>query len=356
MLGMFPLGTGENLTVETSSKFTIPPFSGAKSALSNSSALPRAYRPLPYQVQNLPQDYLFMPNMHKYCTKANDLIISQKNVIYSKYQPLFSDLSKEVASAGYDSKKYVGTDEWSLDDLSQVYDEFNCFRNYFGKLPDGVTDELFMKLYKASSVNYAVLYPDEKAMRALSNGMARNIVEGMENFILGKLKRKVRVFSGHDTGLYSHFLLLNLTDMQCNLDIFTKGQASRPCEPAPDFASSFLYELNQKTGTTDFYVRVLLNGKPLAICDQNEQEFYCKFDLFKKTFSDKLFFDPDSFTSYCGNPLTDIYNKNNRSTSIIVVTLIILSIILITALTATYFLTKWKNDMNTRAENKINDL
>jgi len=356
MLGMFPLGVGEELTVDTNSKFAVPPFKGAQSALTNSSALPRAYRPLPYQILSLDQDYLFMPNMYAYCAKANQLVINQRQAIYSKYQPLFSDLSNQVAAAGYDSKKYVGTTEWSLDDLSQVHDEFNSYKNYFGKLPDGVSDELFKKLFQASNVNFPILQPDDRAKRALADGMARNVVQGMEDFITGKLKRKVRVFSGHDTGLYSHYLLLNLTDLQCNLDIFTKGQASRPCEESPEFASSFLYELNQKTGTQDYYVRTLLSGKPIVICDQNEQQYYCKYDLFKKTLSEKLFFDPDEFTSYCGNPLTDIYNKNNRSTTIITVTLIILGLVLIATLTATYFLTKWKNDMNARADSKFTEV
>ena len=353
VLGMFPLGVGEELSVDTTSKYTLPPFKGVQSALTNSSALPQAYRPLPYQIRPINQDYLFMPSMYTYCVKANDQITKQKATTYSKYQPLFSDLSKQVAAAGFDSQKYVGTAEWSLNDVAQVYDEFKSYKNYYGKLPDGVSNDLFQKLSQASNVNFAILFPDQKAMRALSDGMARKIVEGMDNFISGNLKRKVRIFSGHDTGVYSHYLLFNLTDLQCNLDIFTKGQASRPCESTPEFASSFIYELNQKTGTQDYYVRMLLNGKPMTICNENEQQYYCKYDLFKKTFGDRLFFDPDSFVSYCGNPLTDIYNKNNRSITVIVVTLIILGLTLIGALLATYFLTRWKNDMNVRADSKF---
>lgn len=356
LLGMFPLGVGEELTVDSASKFTLPPFKGTQSALTNTSALPRAYRPLPYQIQPINQDYLFMPNMYVYCDKAKAQIKVQMASNYAKYQPLFSDLSKQVAAAGFDSKKYVGTAEWSVNDVAQVYDEFKSYKNYYGKLPDNVTDELMQKLYLAANVNFPLLYPDESVMRLIADGMGRNIVQGMEDFISGKFKRKVRVFSGHDSGVYSHYLLYNLTDLQCNLDMFTKGQTSRPCEPIPEFASSFIYELTQKTGTQDYYVKVLLNGKPLAICDQNEQQYYCKFDLFKKTVGDKLYFNSGSLDSYCGNPLTDIYNKNTRSITIIVVTLVILGLTLTGALIATYLLTKWKHDMNAKADSKFTEV
>lgn len=350
LLGLFPLGTGEQLSLDTNSKYALPPFANPQSSFSNTSALPRALRVLPYQVNSVDLDYLFMPSMYSSCGKVSKVVEEQKNDLYTKYSSLFNDLSDQVNAAGFDSKKYANSNKWSLNDLSQLYDEMRSYENYYGKLYSGLPQDLYNKLYLAANINFPILFPTETATRLMADGAARQIIKGMENYISGSnTKTKLRIFSGHDTGIYSHMLLYNLTDLQCNLDIFTKGSASRKCENIPEFASSFLYELN-KDPSGQFYVKVLLNGTPLIICDENSDVYYCKYDKFKETFQKKLFFNQGSFEDYCGNPLTDLYNKNSRSLKGIIILLVVFAVLLIVNLIAIWILNLKRRQYETKAD------
>ena len=178
-----------------------------------------------------------------------------------------------------------------------------------------------------------MLFPTEKLTRLVADAIARDFVESMERTISGNSKLKFRLYAGHDTGVYSHMMLYNMTDLDCLIDIYVNGTTKRPCEPIPDFASSFIYELVKDT-SGNFFVRTLLNGKAVKICDNSTGDLYCKFEDFKHTVSNRLYYTDDDKDDFCGNPLRLNYAKNTRKHTDLYIGIGIASLVLLISMLA----------------------
>ena len=98
-----------------------------------------------------------------------------------------------------------------------MYDEMKSFYNYYSDLHPKMTQELYDETFKIANLNFNLIYTEEKTTRLFSDGIARNIVEGLKSVANGTSSKALRLFSGHDTGLYSHMLLLNISSLECHL-------------------------------------------------------------------------------------------------------------------------------------------
>lgn len=146
----------------------------------------------------------------------------------------------------------------------------------------------------------AVKYSDMKLTSMIGDGIARDMLTAMKAVTNNTSSKKFRLYSGHDSTIWMHLVLLNVTDFDCVQDWALDKPLKRTCIVPSDFASSLLYELNKRG--SDYYVRTIFNGDPIKICDQNEDEFYCKFEDFKKVVSTKMFYLDKDFDEYCGSP------------------------------------------------------
>ena len=311
LLGMYPLGTGEAYTLSTSDSKGLPAFDGITETFVNASALPRAFRPFPYSVSSLQIDDHFFPSMFETCPIANKYSSELTKNKIATYGSLITQLDKDLKAIGLDPKNIFNTTNYNINSVALLYDEMKSYLNYFGQYYQGVTSDIFTRMYRIANLNFKLLFPDEKMERLLSDGVARDIVEGLQGVVSGTSQLKFRLFSGHDTGLFTHMLRYNLSDEQCLHDLVVNGTSSRPCRDIPDFASSFIYELAKKND--EYYVRILYNGEALKICDLNEGDLYCKFDNFKAMVVDKLYYNDGDKTGFCGNPLANTFKNNTSS-------------------------------------------
>ena len=171
--------------------------------------------------------------------------------------------------------------------LSLFWDEMICYENYYGKLYKGVDKELMNRLTLARNVQFFSEFDDPKILGIRSDGIGRDIVAGFDAYINGTQKKKFRLFSGHDTGVYAHMILLKMMNMTCLIDLYNGKKVDGPCEEIPGFASQFIHELAIKDGS--YYVRTLFNNVPILVCDVAG---YCKYEEWKDRFSKLTFMEP----------------------------------------------------------------
>lgn len=336
LLGMYPLGLGEAFTLTSNDHKGQPPFAGLTETFVNASALPEAIRPFPYSVSSVETDYLFFPSMLKTCPTASKYSDDLNAKKIASYNYLITSLDSELKAAGFDPKKLYNKDNYTINLVSFLYDEMKSYFNYYGTYYQGVTEDLFNKMYRVANLNFKVLFPDEKMERLMSDGVARDIIDGLQAVVSGNSKLKFRMFSGHDTGLWNHMLRYNLTDEQCLVDKIQKGTSQRPCEDMPDFASTFVYELAKKNNL--FYVRVLYNGQPIQVCDKNDDVYYCQFDTFKAKVKDLLFYNDGDKVDFCGNALAQNYKNNTSNHTGLKIAIIAVSCVLAISLAAIFYL------------------
>ena len=339
LLGMYPLGTGEQMTIPNNSPFGLPPWQGLSVSFSNFSALPRAYRPFPYQTMTPDIDFFFFPSMFATCPNVDAQVKQETKNLVNQYNYLVTDLSTQLINAGFDPSTWYNQSTWTIDIIALFYDEMKSYLTYYGTYYNNLPEALFNKTYLIANLNFNFLFPQEKYFRMFANGIGQDILSGLQAVVNGKSPKKFRMYSGHDTGVWAHMNLLNLTSRECLLDLIQTGSTTRPCQLMPDFASSFLYELNTIGGS--YYVRILLNGNPIAFCPGLADPYNCPFNVFSSTFSNMVFFNGD-FQAACGNTMLATYAKNNADHKPLVVTLVILLIVLaisILSLLAFNFLT-----------------
>ena len=343
LMGTYPLGTGDKFTLQNGDQKGLPPWENLQASFSNDSALPQAFRPFPYSVLSEQIDYMFFPSMLKSCPNANQYGQKLTNEKVAKYSYLVKSIGEELNAAGYNSKKFYN-EEWTVNTVSYLYDEFKSYFNYYGKLYGGISQDLFDRMFRIANLNFKFLFADEKMERLMSDAVARDIIAGMDDKIAGTSKLRFRLFAGHDTGVFNHMLRFNLTDEQCMLDLIEKGKTTRRCEDIPDFASSFLYELATDINGK-YFVKVLLNGKPFQVCDKDDQ-FYCDYATFKAKMSEMLFYDAEDKLDFCANPLAQTFDHNNSNHSDIKILIYAVTGILVLSLVAVVFLIRMTSNID----------
>ena len=100
------MGTGEDYTLRSDSIYGRPPWQGLNMSFVNQSALPRAYRPIPYKTRNPEVDYLFFPKLYDLCPEANKSFTTEHANLQNKYKYLVEDLSSQMIAVGLDPKVY----------------------------------------------------------------------------------------------------------------------------------------------------------------------------------------------------------------------------------------------------------
>jgi len=218
LMGLFPLGIGDNITdIRKNSTHVLPPFAGVDTTFDGEKlfALPHGFKPFPYVVTSPQIDLMFLPAMHLSCPDGNSMANRKTLDLHNKYSYLMSNLSQELTEAGWDPQKFFQIENYTIERTALLYDEMKSYLNYYGTFPSGMNAILFEKLKKVANLNFNLVYSDEKITRLFSNGVARQLIEGMKSVIYGTSSAKFFLYSGHDLGIYSHLLLYKMTSLEC---------------------------------------------------------------------------------------------------------------------------------------------
>ena len=299
--GLFPFGTGHNMTVPDDSKYSQPPFKGAEFTFKNESTLPHSFRPINYIMKTQSIDLYFFSEFQKVCPSA---FIFREKAAHKAAEGLSEwtkSVSQELKGSGLSPKEIFGQDDFTFDNIGWLGDELKAFNNYYGKLYGSLSKELSEKVDRLGSLRFAFEHLEEKINRLIADNIARQIVQTIESVVDGtETKKNFLMFSGHDTTIFSQILLFNLSSISCITDWAQYKPVPASCLTPPDYASTLIYEINKKGGS--YYIRTLYNNKPVEICASNNDDYYCKASEFVKTVESKLYYKWSDKGNFCGNP------------------------------------------------------
>ena len=71
-------------------------------------------------------------------------------------------------------------------------------------------------------------------------------------------------------------------------------QSSAKCEHSPQYASTYIYELVQDIDL-QYYVRVIYDGLPVAVCKDNKNDHYCMFSDFQRKIRERFYMDEKAY-------------------------------------------------------------
>jgi len=318
--GIFPPGSGNQITAPEQPNYHYPSLDEESEIvvkdMSGVEALPFLFKFYPLEVQSNDRDFYFLGDAAGTCPKLIQNNTRDFPDIYQKLNEQFKEqveaIGQELEQQGFRAKAMYGIDKWDIQHYHLLSDEMICYYNYVGKYYKGMTPELQEKLFRAHNVKFTAEINDTRVQKLRANYIARGIIQGMEDFINNSTNKKVfRFYSGHDTGLQSHMMLMDIISLECQGKKFQGIPPGKRCEDIPEFAAQMIYELaiRKNENRHTYYVRVLYNNRPIEICPDHE---YCRFEDFKKIYSDKLFMDQADFDHDCGNKYTMTAKKNSE--------------------------------------------
>ena len=298
--GLMPFGTGPEIFEPNRPDLYNPNFQNVTVSLDGSYGLPQGYSPVPLILQAPELDVRFLADPAHTCPHATSFVANVSEAGYKKYQYFPDKLALELETRGFSSRSIYNKSAWDIESLALLSDELICYENYHGFRYNNTDPTLQEKIFRAHNVKFTLEFDDIKIKKFRSDAIARDIIQGMDNVVTNKTnKKKFRLFSGHDTGVLAHMLLLNLTNLDCMVAKMNGTSVEGACEDIPAFAAQFIYELvvNNKN---EYFVRSLYNNVAFNICPRKE---YCPYDEFKEKFEELVFMDKDDFLRFCGNQL-----------------------------------------------------
>ena len=162
-----------------------------------------------------------MPNEGKDpCPKGYQLDLAARQVAYKKYHWVVGDIGEKLEESGLSSNQIYGKIHWDIGTIGALTSDLLCFENYHGSLPSIMKPQLWERVKRFTHFKFHMDFLDKRLVRLKGEMSAREILQGIDNFVSGNpYRRKFRLLSGHDTGLYPHTIMLNLTDLDCNIDM-----------------------------------------------------------------------------------------------------------------------------------------
>lgn len=117
LMGLFPLGLGDNITVDLSSRHILPPIKDINIEYRNISALPYSFKPFPVAIRNPELDILFFPNFGV-CPDANTALNVKYINLVKKYSNLTLNISDRLIAKGWNPKELYNQDNFTVDKIA----------------------------------------------------------------------------------------------------------------------------------------------------------------------------------------------------------------------------------------------
>jgi hypothetical protein len=317
-------GFGAEITNELTENIN-PKFSPLDVNITQKKALPYGFGAFPIVTGNPKFDFLF--KLKDSCPNLVTLMKPSRKEKEQIYDNVPKDTYEALDKLGFKPSQFgaKGTDGWNLNRVYRLTDSIIADYYYTGKLYPGIDEQLFKKLEIVSSMSFLLEYSTDEIVRMWTDGLSKAVLEGIDGKIKGTIPHKFRMYSGHDSNVIPFMMKYGLTTSECLKELYQTGKSTGVCELQPNFASSFIWELAQRDSDQSYFVRVLYNGKPIKICPDNEEEFYCKYSDFKTYHQDNLF--SKDFNKSCKSP----YVVKSHSKTALVFTLLTLLLALLVA-------------------------
>lgn len=268
-------------------------------SFNQTKATPYGFGAFPVTTDSASMDFAF--RVSESCPNYNPMRAAFHKSMDKNYKSMISDLTDTLASKGLKPED-VFQSEWNLNTVHLLYDALICELYYTGTNRPGFDDGLYLKMNMAHSIWSLIEYATDEAVRLWTDSIARDLVAGIDAKVNGSSNLKYRMWSGHDSNVLPFMMKHNLLNIECLKERYEGKTPKNRCELFPDFASSFIWELNTRDSDGQHFVRVLFNGEPVTFCKDadNVDTFYCPVAAFKTRANDLLYLK--NFNHVCGNP------------------------------------------------------
>ena len=301
MLGLYPPGPTAGDKVSTSQtgdglKYMSPPGDEVPDVVFNNqtfpSALPSGVRVFPIlNFQNI--DYMFLHNGRETCPGMGSLK-SQIDPKTASDTLDVTETAKQMEAAGLKAEIIFGQSTWTTDLLDKFFDQARAYLYYKGEQFPGMTEDLYTQTRMIASWHFSgEMSGGPKVAKFHTTTISEQLLVNMNNKINGtNSKLKYLMFSGHDSTVYPFMHAHKIINGTCSKQMYETYMLNKTvikdCQFLPEFSSSFLWELNKNSVDGEYYVRVLYNAQPIHFCQDNQDDYYCKFSDFEAEVQSRL--------------------------------------------------------------------
>jgi len=177
----------------------------------------------------------------------------------------------------------------NLNEMSDAYDAFMCDMSDGKKLPGGITDkDLLESLNYGQAYHQYLMFQLQDAQKGLTSfNTIQAFMDQLSNFRQGKNPKKLAIFSGHDSNLFSVLSAFGVITSKCllaNYEDHENGQdLSYPHCRTPEFATNIIFEFYNETSNP--YVKFYYNDVIVPLCNGQESCSYDDLMSFMRTAS-----------------------------------------------------------------------
>lgn len=316
LLGAYPPKTGEVIPANFDNKLLLPDIEpktltvNPKISPSN-AALPSLTRVFPIQTTDYLKDFFFFVRGYKVCKKAEKIRLETEKKQKSFCDDLKDTIDK-LKSSKIDIEKVTGEKEWNCTSLAIFYDRVRSYYYLNQKFPEGISKEFYEEVERAFAVTWSNSdWSNPTLLKLRTTKIISRISEAFKARAEEKnLKLKFLMFSGHDSTVYPIQAGYGLTNPECLLKAYKEKKSgdTEGCRAAPGFGSSFVWELAKEKNTKNFFVKMLLNGKPVNFCKEAKVEgadFYCPLEIWNRKSFENLRIDEEEWENVCGREEKD---------------------------------------------------
>jgi hypothetical protein len=179
------------------------------------------------------------------------------------------------------------------ENIQTIYRSLQANELHTGKLPAGLTKDLYGELWMAKNMAYWGKYSDSNSRKFLTTNISKIIIDEFRKkaFMLKGFKAQDQSpnyigFSGNHNTLAPFLASLKLSSVHCwlkNYESLLEGKSEtadkltyEPCHDVPGFANNLIFELSQNPDG-DYFARILYNGENIALpCDHHKINGYCR--------------------------------------------------------------------------------
>ena len=298
LLGLFPFGTGPNVTGSVSTAL-VPPMqlSVNASSLGSAAALGN-YQPVAIHSTSPSVDFLLRAFSKETCPNLSQ---NHSNVTHTNSTTTYQNISALVATTAEQIRNTTNiSSSVSLDTLEDMYKFYdNLAASHQNGIDTGInqTSELFRTIsFLAQFYDLHVNHGSTQLLQTELSPLLTEISSNLNAAKKDKTDLEGAIYLAHDETLSGFLAMLGVTNTSCVSTYYFNNQSSdNNCTGLPEFSSHI--ELELVTDKSDkWYVIVLYNGAELTPCGGKR----CTFDNFQSLISPYIV-TASQYQSLCGN-------------------------------------------------------
>lgn len=286
LMGLFPPGTGRKFDTSKTYHMIEPPVPNFIASFKNESVLPQQITSYPIDILGSYRDNYFYTHTEYSCPGYYKRALTR---MQHEYAEDMHHIEEKIHEMGFDHL-YDGQ---TKAEINEAFLFLEAMLHVRGQLPTNVTQELYTELRTFYSYLKSGIDFHEKEERGIfTSKISEKVIQYFEGAMSSdEFNPKFTLYTGTGHELFAFLDSLGLTSEECLKKSVKdhKFTAENPlCELYPAQGSSLTFELSYNNPKSNYYVRVMYNGKAFKVCESEETDHYCTMSNFLEVVKKKL--------------------------------------------------------------------